>query len=71
MIARPFTKDSTIDFGTKFCGLSVAEVLEKEDGAQYLWWCHNNLDWFELDWEIHNDLAELDSIGNKRPNNVF
>lgn len=50
-------KDYIFTFG-KHEGLSVEEVLEEPGGAAYLCWCMDNLEWFDMDSYLYEEISE-------------
>ena len=50
------SKDHVINFGKKYPGQTVEEILEDPGGAQYLLWCHENLEFFELGYALLDEL---------------
>lgn len=51
------SKSHVITFGKKYPGQTVEEILEDPGGAQYLLWCHENIEWFELGWDLLDELT--------------
>ncbi len=52
-----FKLDTRLSFG-KYRGCTVQEIINDKD-PNYLYWCMNNIEWFELDDEAYEMLDKI------------
>lgn len=48
--------DDVLNFG-QFKGFTVREAAE--ENPQYLLWCIENIDWFDLDVDVYDELVDM------------